>query len=55
MNLEEMCKRVSELTSKFPNLNKEEIKELRVLGNNISAECADILYDMSMEEKYASE
>lgn len=52
MNLEEMCKRVSELTKKFPVLHKEEIKELRVLGNNISAECADILYDMSMEEKF---
>ncbi|MEX3623751.1 hypothetical protein [Viridibacillus arvi] len=45
MKLEEVFKRVSELTGQFPNLSKEEVKELQKLTRNLSAECADILYD----------
>lgn len=52
MDLEQLFKRVAELTSKYPRLSREEITELRVLGGNISAECANVLYDMSLEEKF---
>ena len=38
-------KRVHELTSRFETLTQEELKELRILAKNLSAECAGILYD----------
>ena len=45
MDIEQVFKRVNELTGKFPNLTKEDFKELKLLTRNLSAECADILYD----------
>ena len=43
--LAKVFKRVSELTSKFPMLEKEEIKELRELTRGLSLECSEMLYD----------
>ncbi|HZG82043.1 MAG TPA: hypothetical protein VEZ13_14835 [Brevibacillus sp.] len=51
MEMAELFKRVQDLTSKYPHLSKEEIAELRVLGGRISAECANVLYDMRLEEE----
>lgn len=45
MDLSEVCKRINELTNKFPNLNKEEVVELRDLCGNLRNECEDALYD----------
>lgn len=52
MEMVELFRRVSELTSKYPRLSKEEITELRVLGGRLSSECANVLYDMRLEEKF---
>lgn len=55
MEMGELFNRVNELTSKYPHLNKEEITELQKLSKTLSAECGNALYDMKLEEKYASE
>jgi hypothetical protein len=44
-DLLDICKRVNELTSKHPNLNKEEIEELGGLCSNLSIECEHVLLD----------
>lgn len=49
--VELLFRRVNELTEKHPNLNAEEIKELRILANRLSKECSDIIYDMEVEER----
>jgi len=33
------------LLDKFPNLNKEEWEQLRVLANNVSIDAKSVLYD----------
>lgn len=43
MNLKQIFKRVNELTGKYPNLNKEELEELKVLANDLSVDCLVIL------------
>lgn len=43
--LVKVFKRVSELTSKFPTLEKEEVIELRDLTKGLSLECSELLYD----------
>lgn len=45
MELEQVFKRVNELTGKYPNLTKEEVKELKDLTRGLSVECSNILYD----------
>jgi hypothetical protein len=45
MELNELFEKVNELTGKFPNLNKEEAKELMKLSRNLSAEMSNALYD----------
>ena len=51
MELQELFKKVNELTGKYPNLNADEIKELRILSNRLSRECSDVIYDMEVEKK----
>ena len=43
------------LLDKFPNLNKEETEQLRVLSNNISVDIASYQYDMKVEEQLERE
>jgi len=43
------------LLDKFPNLNKEETEQLRVLSNNISVDIAGMQYDMKVEEQLERE
>lgn len=50
MELDELFKRVNELTLKFPNLTKDEVKELRTLARNLSCECDNALYDWREEK-----
>lgn len=44
MELKDVFKRVNELTGKYPNLTKDEVKELRELLKGLSCECSEILY-----------
>ncbi|MEK4787350.1 MULTISPECIES: hypothetical protein [Bacillus] len=44
MELKDVFKRVNELTEKYQNLTKEEVKELRELSKGLSHECSEILY-----------
>ena len=44
-DLNQVFKRVSELTAKYPLLNKDEVKELRDLAKGLSVECSEALYD----------
>jgi hypothetical protein len=43
MDLSDIFKRVNELTSKFPNLTKEEVEELGDLCSNLNIECEHVL------------
>lgn len=43
--LESVFKRVNELTGKYPNLDLEELRELRSLSRGLTAECSDIIYE----------
>jgi hypothetical protein len=45
MDLVDICKQVNELTSKYPNLSKEEVEELGDLCSNLSIECEHVLLD----------
>lgn len=42
-DLQEICKRVNELTSKYPNLTKEEVIELGDLCDNLNIECEHVV------------
>ncbi len=44
LELRDVFKRVNELTEKYPNLKKEEVKELRELSKGLCHECSEILY-----------
>lgn len=44
LELKDVFKRVNELTEKYQNLTKEEVKELRELSKGLSHECSEILY-----------
>ena len=44
MELKDVFKRVNELTGKYPNLTKDEVKELQELSKGLSHECSEILY-----------
>lgn len=54
MELQDLFKKVNELTGKFPNLNPDEIKELRLLSNRLSAECSNMIYDTEVETRVES-
>jgi hypothetical protein len=43
-------KRVNELTSKYPQLNDDEIKELRLLASHLSKFCTDIISEMEIKD-----
>lgn len=51
MELRDLFKRVNDLTGKHPGLNTEEIKELRLLSNRLSAECSNMIYDTEVEKR----
>ena len=45
MNIFDEVREIKILLDKFPNLNKEETEQLRVLSNNISVDIASYQYD----------
>jgi len=46
MDILDMVREIKILLDKFSgNISKEEVKQLRILSNNLSKECGDILYD----------
>ncbi|WP_199926370.1 hypothetical protein [Brevibacillus brevis] len=50
MDIRDLFERLHYLTGRFPDLNKEQLGELRVLGGRLSAECANALYDWERED-----
>jgi len=42
-DLRDICKRVNELTSKYPNLTKEDVIELGDLCDNLNIECEHVV------------
>ena len=55
MNIFDEVREIKILLDKFPNLNKEETEQLRVLSNNISVDIAGMQYDMKVEEQLERE
>ena len=55
MNIFDEVREIKILLDKFPNLNKEETEQLRVLSNNISVDIASYQYDMKVEEQLERE
>jgi hypothetical protein len=49
MERDELFKRVNELSGKYPNLNSDEVRELRILSGDLNKELADIIFDMEVE------
>jgi len=46
MDILDMVREIKILLEKFSgNISKTEIEQLRILSNNLSKECSDILYD----------
>jgi len=45
MNIFDEVRELKVLLDKFPNLNKEEWEQLRVLSNNVSVDAKGVLYD----------
>ena len=45
MNIFDEVRELKVLLDKFPNLNKEEWEQLRVLSNNVSFDAKSVLYD----------
>ena len=41
----DLCKIVSNLTAKFPNLSEEEVEELSILSNNLKVQSENALHD----------
>ena len=48
MDIFDEVREIKILLDKFPNLNKEETEQLRVLSNNISVDIAGMQYDMKI-------
>ena len=55
INIFDEVREIKILLDKFPNLNKEETEQLRVLSNNISVDIAGMQYDMKVEEQLERE
>jgi len=45
MDIFDEVRELKVLLDKFPNLNKEEWEQLRVLSNNVSFDAKSVLYD----------
>lgn len=46
MDTSEMVEEIKKVFVKYPHLSQAEIEHLRVLSNNLSVGCADILWEM---------
>ena len=55
MDIFDEVREIKVLLNKFPNLNKEEMEQLRVLSNNISVDVKGYQYDMKTEEQLEKE
>lgn len=55
MELDELFKKVHELTGKYPSLKDEEVRDLRRLASRLSGEMANLIYDMNFKEKYGDD
>lgn len=51
IELKDLFKRVSEITSKYPNITNDELYELKPLADRLHRECSDAIYDIEWHEK----